>query len=339
MKLLKKLFASVILLAFTLAASGCSETRHANNRVNDRPNESESNIYVLTLGTADSGGTMYPAGDAIATVLTEHDSEIKVNLSASSGSYTNVHNIENGQFDMGMVSGDVASSAYEGKDEFSGHPVKTLRAIGAIYTSLSSWMAPESKKITYVHELSGHRIAVGPEGSTTELSARMALKAAGLNAANTAMENYSFSSSVDSVLRGTLDAVHSFAGIPVHSLSELSSKTPCRLLKYTDEELDKILASTPVYVRATVPTGTYTGQTEDLETFGIKCLLCVDASMDEDLVYRMTKILDESREELISAHPSLTSLSDPEYMCSQIPIPLHSGAEKYYKEKGLIKTD
>ena len=200
-------------------------------------------------------------------------------------------------------------------------------------------MAPESEHISYVHELAGHHIAVGPEGSTTELSARTALKAAGLNIANTALENYSFSASVDSVLNGKLDAVHSFAGIPVHSLTDLASQTPCRLLEYTDEELQKILAASPFYVRATVPAGTYPGQTETLKTFGIKCLLCVDASMDEQLVYTITKILDESREELISAHPSLSNLSDPEYICSQLPIALHPGAEKYYTEQGLLKTE
>ena len=178
-----------------------------------------------------------------------------------------------------------------------------------------------------------------PEPFRTELSARTALKAAGLNIANTALENYSFSASVDSVLNGKLDAVHSFAGIPVHSLTDLASQTPCRLLEYTDEELQKILAASPFYVRATVPAGTYPGQTETLKTFGIKCLLCVDASMDEQLVYTITKILDESREELISAHPSLSNLSDPEYICSQLPIALHPGAEKYYTEQGLLKTE
>lgn len=329
----------MMLLTFLLGLSGCSGSTSADARVNDHPNEADEELHVLTIGTADSGGTMYPVGSAIASVLSGHDEQLKVNLSASNGSYTNVENIKNGQFDMGLVSGDVAFSAYQGTDEFSGHPVESLRAIGVVYSSLSTWMAPESEHISYVHELAGHHIAVGPEGSTTELSARTALRAAGLNIANTALENYSFSASVDSVLNGKLDAVHSFAGIPVHSLTDLASQTPCRLLEYTDEELQKILAASPFYVRATVPAGTYPGQTETLKTFGIKCLLCVDASMDEQLVYTITKILDESREELISAHPSLSNLSDPEYICSQLPIPLHPGAEKYYTEQGLLKTE
>lgn len=220
---IKKLvkLAPMMLLTFLLGLSGCSGSTSADARVNDHPNEADEELHVLTIGTADSGGTMYPVGSAIASVLSGHDEQLKVNLSASNGSYTNVENIKNGQFDIGLVSGDVAFSAYQGTDEFSGHPVESLRAIGAVYSSLSTWMAPESEHISYVHELAGHHIAVGPEGSTTELSARTALKAAGLNIANTALENYSFSASVDSVLNGKLDAVHSFAGIPVHSLTDL----------------------------------------------------------------------------------------------------------------------
>ena len=331
--------APLVLLAFALGLSGCTGNTSSNRKDAEYPNESSDELHILTLGTADTGGTMYPVGSAIAAVLSEHDEQLKVNLSASNGSYTNVESIQSGQFDMGLVSGDVAFAAYNGKEEFSEHPVESLRVIGAVYSSISTWMAPESEHLFYVHDLAGHRIAVGPEGSTTELSARIALKAAGLNSSNTDMQNYSFASSIRSVLNGTLDAVHSFAGIPVHSLTELSEQTPCRLLRYTEDELQKILSSTPTYYRTTIPAGTYPGQTETLDTFGIKCLLCVDASMDERLVYTITRILDESREELTSSHPALTSLSDPEYMCSQLPIPLHPGAEMYYKEKGLLKTE
>lgn len=103
-----------MLLTFLLGLSGCSGSTSADARVNDHPNEADEELHVLTIGTADSGGTMYPVGSAIASVLSGHDEQLKVNLSASNGSYTNVENIKNGQFDMGLVSGDVAFSAYQG---------------------------------------------------------------------------------------------------------------------------------------------------------------------------------------------------------------------------------
>lgn len=133
----------MMLLTFLLGLSGCSGSTSADARVNDHPNEADEELHVLTIGTADSGGTMYSVGSAIASVLSGHDEQLKVNLSASNGSYTNVENIKNGQFDMGLVSGDVAFSAYQGTDEFSGHPVESLRAIGAVYLSLSPGWRPE----------------------------------------------------------------------------------------------------------------------------------------------------------------------------------------------------
>ena len=87
-----------MLLTFLLGLSGCSGSTSADARVNDHPNEADEELHVLTIGTADSGGTMYPVGSALASVLSGHDEQLKVNLSASNGSYTNVENIKNGQF-------------------------------------------------------------------------------------------------------------------------------------------------------------------------------------------------------------------------------------------------
>ena len=80
----------MMLLTFLLGLSGCSGSTSADARVNDHPNEADEELHVLTIGTADSGGTMYPVGSALASVLSGHDEQLKVNLSASNGSYTNV---------------------------------------------------------------------------------------------------------------------------------------------------------------------------------------------------------------------------------------------------------
>ena len=157
--------------------------------------------------------------------------------------------------------------------------MENLRAIGALYVSLSNWIAPDSLGIEYVHELLGKRVAVGPEDSTSELSARVALSAVGLTADNTTLENQGLGSGGVALLNGDLDALQGFAGIPVKGLSDLAGQTPCRVLRFTEEELDAILGKNKQYVRGVIPAGTYAGQTEDVETFGVKCLLCVDADM------------------------------------------------------------
>lgn len=293
-------------------------------------------LTVLTIGTADSGGTMYPVGSAIAQAISDSDSNIKVNTSASSGSITNVENLQNGQIDLGLISGDVAFCAYNGTKEYVGKPAKNLRAIAAVYTSLSSWMVPDSLGITYVHQLSGKRLSVGPKDSTTELSARTALTVIGINESNATFQNSGLGSSNTEVARGSLDAVHGFAGIPVAGLTQLASAIPSRLLQYTDEELSTILKQNLYYYKTSIPAGTYPGQTKEIKTFGVKCLIGVSSDMDDEMVYRLTKILDESRSRLIESHDAMQPMEQDDFLCQDLPIPLHPGAKAYYQDAGYI---
>lgn len=292
---------------------------------------------ILTIGTADSGGTMYPVGSAIAQALTAKEPFLKVNTSASNGSLANVQGIENGQIDMGLVSADVALVAYEGKAEFSGKPVENLRVIAAVYSSLSNWMVRENADIVYVHDLIGKRVALGPEGSTTELSARNALTVLGINKNNTQFLNYGLGTAGTAVMENDVDAVHGFAGIPINGLEEMAQKTPIRLLQYTDDELHKILARNASYSRSIIPAGTYTGQTQPVETFGVKCLLCVSADMDEKLVYTITKALYDSVDEMAAEQPVMAEMKKEDFCYSNLPVPLHPGAEKFYRERGLVQ--
>lgn len=291
---------------------------------------------VLTIGTADSGGTMYPVGNAIAQAISDHAHQIEVNISASNGSYNNVLGIQNGQIDLGLVSGDVALAAYHNKNNDFKKPVAELRTIGAVYSSLSNWMAPDSGNIIYVHDLKGKRIAVGPQGSTTELSARIALETVGLNPSNTTFENYGLGSGGIEVERGTIDALHGFAGTPINGLTQLADAIPCHLLKYTDQELKRIISGDSSYFQTVIPAGTYPGQKEDVNTFGVKCLICVNANMSDELVYTITKILGESVDQLADSHESMGAMKESSFMCRNLPIPLHPGAEKYYREQGLL---
>ena len=294
-------------------------------------------ITILTIGTADSGGTMYPVGQAIAEVISDADNQIKVNLSASHGSADNVKALENGEIDLGLVSGDTAYAAVHGENEFAENPAENLRAIAAVYPSLSNWMIPEEHGLTWVNELVGKRIGVGPQGSTTEVSAKIVLDTLKIDEQNSTIKNCGIGSGVEEIKSGTLDAIHGFTGIPIGSLKEFSEGTPCTLLQYTEQELKNILEENSFYYPDVIPAGTYEGQEEDVSTFGIKCLLCVDASMDEELVYKLTGELMESAEILGEKHKSMTSMMTEGFMFEELPIELHPGAEKFYMEKGLIK--
>ena len=289
-------------------------------------------IQVLTIGTADSGGTMYPVGRAIAQILNEAVPTLKINISASQGSLFNVKGLQAGQVDMALVSADVAYSAFTGTGAFKGEQVTSLRAIGAVYLSYSNWMAADTSGLVYVHDLLGRRVSVGPQDSTTGVSALMALKVLGIDDSNTRFENYGLGSGSEALKQGTVDAMHGFAGIPIKSMSDVADAQPCRLLLYTSEELEEILSRDSRFIKAVIPAGTYKGQTEDVETFGVKCLLCVSENMDERLSYTITKYLYENIDEL-GQHKQY----QPEFINMDLSIPLHTGATQYYDEVGLMQ--
>lgn len=293
-------------------------------------------LTVLTIGTADSGGTMYPVGKAIAQIISNSDNQFKVNLSASNGSSFNVDSLANGEIDLGLVSGDIAYAAVHGLDEFSENPIEQLRCIAAVYPSISNWMALSDSGLTYVHDLAGTNIGVGPQNSTTELSARIALQAMKITGENSSFTTCGIGSGASEVKLGNLQAIHGFAGIPISGLTELADSVPCTLLQYTDDELNTILAENTFYYRDVIPANTYKGQAEDIESFGIKCLLCVSASMEEETVYQLTKILYENTSELKQLHSSMSSMEKEGFMYTDLPVPLHAGAKKYYREKQLL---
>lgn len=313
-----------------LMVSGCQAAEDGSSAVS--ANKAKT-IQVLTIGTADSGGTMYPVGRAIAQVMNEYLPEIKINIGASNGSLSNVEGLRAGQIDLGLVSGDVAYCAYRGTEEFVGKPMQNLRAVGAVYFSYSNWMAKDSLNVTYVHDLLGKQIAVGPEGSTTELSARTALSVVGINAKNTVLENYGIGSGSKALQEGKIDAVHGLAGIPIKAMEQLAEAVPSRLLRYTDEEIEQIVNDNEQYVRAVIPAGTYPGQTEDVPTFGVKIVLCVNEDMDEELVYNLASILHRSVDDLDELHYSLMAMWDRDFVTKGLPVPLHPGAERYYKDE------
>ena len=306
---------SLFLACTGLVLGGCGKSSETAQRQTEARSDS---LKILTIGTADSGGTMYPVGKAISLVI-------------------GVHSLQDGSIDLGLVSGDIAFSAVNGTGEFKDHEFKDLKVIAALYPSLSNWMARDDSGIFYVHDLKGNRLGVGPQDSTTELAAKVSLGTLGITDQNSTFVNCGLGSGADKVKNRALDAIHGFTGVPISGLAELADTVPCHLLKYTDSELRSIIRSNPFYYMDQIPSGTYKGQDEDIATFGIKALLCVRADLDEDLVYEITSILYENRDRLKDLHPALSYTAQSGFMFNDLPIELHAGAERFYKEKGLLE--
>ena len=333
---MKKVLSLILALAMVFALAACGEKQPSNDGNTDGDKPTRGNV-IMTFGTADTGGSMYPAGAAVSQVWTNNVQGVKCNTQTSTGSFQNCQDVASGEVDVAVATSDVVLNAYNGTGKFADiGTLDNLRVIGAVYTSVLSGVALKSSGLTYIHDLLGKRVAVGPAASATENATLAAFAAMDITKDNTSLENLGLGDGADSVGDGILDAAFGFAGLPIGGQLNLAATKEIQVLDMTQEELDKVLEGNAAYIQTTIPAGTYTGQTETANTFGVKCLIIVTADMDEDLVYDLCKAMNEHTEEMAAGNALLKDMTDPSFLCTQMPIPLHDGAQKYYSEQGLI---
>lgn len=335
---MKKVLSLILALAMVFALVACGEKQPASDgdASSDGDKPARGNV-IMTFGTADTGGSMYPAGAAVSQVWTNNVQGVKCNTQTSTGSFQNCQDVSTGEVDVAVATSDVVLNAYNGTSKFADiGKLDNLRVIGAVYTSVLSGVALKSSGLTYIHDLLGKRVAVGPAASATENATLAAFDAMGIDSSNTSLENLGLGDGADSVGDGILDAAFGFAGLPIGGQLNLAATKEIQVLDMTQEEIDKVLAGNAAYIQTKIPAGTYTGQDNDANTFGVKCLIIVTADMDADLVYDLCKAMNEHTEELAAGNALLKDMTDPSFLCTQMPIPLHDGAQKYYSEQGLI---
>lgn len=335
---MKKVLSLILALAMVFALVACGEKQPASDGDasgnGDKP--ARGNV-IMTFGTADTGGSMYPAGAAVSQVWTNNVQGVKCNTQTSTGSFQNCQDVSTGEVDVAVATSDVVLNAYNGTGKFADiGKLDNLRVIGAVYTSVLSGVALKSSGLTYIHDLLGKRVAVGPAASATENATLAAFAAMDITKDNTSLENLGLGDGADSVGDGILDAAFGFAGLPIGGQLNLAATKEIQVLDMTQEEIDKVLAGNAAYIQTKIPAGTYTGQDNDANTFGVKCLIIVTADMDADLVYDLCKAMNEHTEEMAAGNALLKDMTDPSFLCTQMPIPLHDGAQKYYSEQGLI---
>lgn len=333
---MKKVLSLILALAMVFALAACGEKQPSNDGNTDGDKSARGNV-IMTFGTADTGGSMYPAGAAVSQVWTNNVEGVKCNTQTSTGSFQNCQDVSTGEVDVAVATSDVVLNAYNGTGKFADiGKLDNLRVIGAVYTSVLSGVALKSSGLTYIHDLLGKRVAVGPAASATENATLAAFAAMDITKDNTSLENLGLGDGADSVGDGILDAAFGFAGLPIGGQLNLAATKEIQVLDMTQEEIDKVLAGNAAYIQTKIPAGTYTGQDNDANTFGVKCLIIVTADMDADLVYDLCKAMNEHTEEMAAGNALLKDMTDPSFLCTQMPIPLHDGAQKYYSEQGLI---
>jgi len=292
----------------------------------------QSFINILTGGTS---GVYYPLGVAIGKIYSDKIPNVKTQVQATKASVENLILLQQGRGELAFTLGDSLKAAWEG-DEEAGFKSKLdkLRVLGAIYPNYIQIVATSDSGIKTLADLKGKSLSVGAPKSGTELNSRAILAAAGMTYKNMGKVEYlPFAESVDLMKNRQLNATLQSAGLGVASLKDLSTSTEITVVSVPKAIVDKI---GPPFVPAMIPANTYTGQDKDVPTAAVVNYLVTSAVVSDDLAYQMTSLIFESLPELVNAHAAGKEIK-LETAATGSPVPLHPGAIRYYREKGVMK--
>jgi TRAP transporter TAXI family solute receptor len=293
----------------------------------------EEFVTVLTGGTS---GVYYPMGVALSQVYSKALPNAKSSVQATKASSENLNLLQAGRGEIAFTLGDALNEAWKGNEEAGFKtPLKKLRTIAAIYPNYIQIVASADSGIKTLADLKGKRIAVGAPKSGTELNARDIFKGAGMSYKDFSKVEYlSFGESVELIKNRQLDATLISAGLGVAAIRDLATAVKITIVPIPADVVAKI--GEAAYQPSTVPANTYGGQTEAVATVAIQNFLVSHEGVSTDTAYKMTKAIFDNLPELQSAHAAAKAISR-ENAAKAPPVPLHAGAEKYYKEVGLLK--
>jgi hypothetical protein len=248
----------------------------------------------------------------------------------------NLNLLQAGRGEIAFTLGDSLSDAWAGSEDAGFKtPLKKLRGIAAIYPNYIQIVARADSGIKSLADLKGKKISVGAPKSGTELNARTIFKAAGLDYKDFSRVEYlPFGESVELMKNRQIDVTLQSAGLGVSALRDLATSVDIVVVAIPPEVIAR--TKDPAYLVATVPANTYRGQTTDVAAAAVQNYLVTHEGVSNEVVYGMTKALWTNLDQLTAAHAAAKSI-DVKRALEGMPVPLHPGAEKYYREAGLLK--
>jgi TRAP transporter TAXI family solute receptor len=289
-------------------------------------------INVLTGGTS---GVYYPLGVALAKIYSDKIPGARTQVQSTKASVENLNLLQTGKGEIALALGDSVKSAWEADAEV-GFPKKLdkLRGIAAVYPNVIQIVASQGSGVKTFADLKGKSLSVGAPKSGTEVNARRIFEAMGMSYKDLGKTEYlPFGESVELIKNRQLDATLQSAGLGVSSIRDLSSSLPITMVAVPPEVATKL---GPPFVATTIPANTYTGQTADVPTLAVVNFLVTHSGVSDDTAYQMTKQLFENLDTMVAAHNAAKAISLKGAL-DGMPVPLHPGAMRYYKEKGLMK--
>ncbi len=302
----------------------------------EQPEQPAEKIQLI-MGTGSPGGIYNPLGFKIAEIVSKYSNKIEVIAQESGASVANAIGIRDGDFQIALMQSDVAYFAYNGLliKEFDGQPVEKLRALAALYPEPIQIVARKEAGIKTIWDLEGKNVAVGNPGSGLYATAYTILTTLGLwDKIN--KQEIGFKEASSAMRQGTVDVLFVVAGVPTPKIEEIAVQVEVNLVEVPDDAIQKLEEAGlgNLYLPYTIPAGSYDFQQEDVQTITVMALLVASADVPEDVIYEFLTQMFDNLDEIKTVHPRAADISLDK--APVVPIPLHPGAEKFYKDRGVL---
>ena len=314
---MKKIISMVLVLAMALVMVACGNASGSK----------------MTMGTGGTSGTYYGYGGVLSQYI-NNNAGINVTVVSTDGSKANIQGIDAGNYQLGTVQSDVMAYAWAGTRSFETEgKIDSFRVVAGLYAE-SVQLVTMDPEIKTVADLAGKSVSIGAPGSGVYFNAIDVLSAAGLTEEDIKPQYQSFADSADALKDGKIDAAFIVAGAPTPAITELCTTNDAYLIPIDGDIAAKLMADCPFYTTYTIPAGTYAGQTEDVTTVTVKATLIVSAGASEEDVYKLTAAIFDNIDAITAEHGKGAELSI-ENATSGMTVPFHTGAAKYFAEKGV----
>ena len=307
-------------------------------------------LVFFRIGTGSTGGTYFPIGGIIANAISKPPGSRECERGGSCGvpgmiavaqstlgSVANIESIERGDIESGLSQADVAFWAYNGSGIFkSNGAMASLRAVANLFPEAVHLVVRTDSGIRRVSDLRGKRVSLDREGSGTRVDAILILEAYGVAPSDIELFSLPAGEAADALRAGEIDGFFFVAGAPASAVTQLANDSLITLVPIDGTEIDDLLWIYPFFAKDAIPSGTYFNVPRT-ESLSVGAQLIVSEQLDDDLVYEITRALwNENTARLLGdGHPK-GALIRPETALVGLAIPLHPGAERWYREQGLL---
>lgn len=337
---MKKKIALVLTLVLALGMLvGCSDGNAPSSQAPSAAN-GEVDAYTvsgnLTMGTASSTGTFYYVGAAIGNAVSDAG-KLNVLVQATAGSNENVALAQSGDIDIGMANCDALYAAYNGTMSYAEAGKQDIQEVAALYESQLHVFVTEKSGIQDISELKGKKVCVGSQGTSYLFINEAILNAYGITLNDITPYYMSYAESAEALANGDIDAAFQTGGYPIAGIQQYAATTAFKMLPLSDEVIQAVNEEYSFALPSTIPAGVYENQanSEAVNTLSyLTCLFC-SSKADDDQIYAFTKLMMETLDTYKDTNSSTAQIS-PDTVATQY-IPFNAGAERYYREAGLLK--